>query len=32
MNCSWCGDEMKAGLYETHTCIEESEAETASAE
>jgi len=24
-NCNWCGDEMKAGLWEIHKCIEEKE-------
>ena len=23
--CSWCGDEMKAGIWETHTCVEDKE-------
>ena len=21
-NCNWCGDEIKAGLWEIHRCIE----------
>jgi hypothetical protein len=32
MNCNWCGDEMKAGVYEVHKCLQDGEAETASAE
>jgi hypothetical protein len=32
MNCNWCGDEMKAGVYEIHKCLQDGEAETASAE
>ena len=23
--CNWCGDEVKAGLWEPHLCIEEGE-------
>jgi hypothetical protein len=23
LNCVWCGDEIKAGLWEIHKCIEE---------
>lgn len=25
MNCNWCGDEIKSGLYENHKCIEEND-------
>jgi hypothetical protein len=32
MNCNWCGDEMKAGVYEIHKCLQDGEAETASTE
>jgi hypothetical protein len=28
MNCNWCGDEMKEGLWETHKCLEPVEEET----
>jgi hypothetical protein len=27
MNCNWCGDPMKEGVYEIHICLVESERE-----
>ena len=27
MNCNWCGDEMKAGVYEIHRCLQDGEAD-----
>lgn len=23
MNCTWCGDEVKKGLWVNHTCLED---------
>ena len=25
MDCTWCGDEMKPGIYEVHRCLEDKE-------